>query len=148
MSFVFQQKSLCHIALRGSRCVYATFLLCICYHRSLIQACGLYAGCSSVVLSVATQHTHTQMPWKPLKASLFSAAYLQYYLIHYSICIVDKMSNPKTNAGTLCRVIPALCGSRFQLNGIHVWVSLKEASRVRRDAFILERFDPHCLDLF
>lgn len=95
-----------------------------------------------------TTHAHTQMPWKPLKASLFSAAYLQYYLIHYSICIVDKMSNPKTNAGTLCRVISALCGSRFQLNGIHVWVSLKEASRVRRDAFILERFDPHCLDLF
>lgn len=47
------------------------------------------------------QHTHTQTPWKPLKASLFSAACLLYYLIHYSICIIDKISNPKTSAGTL-----------------------------------------------
>lgn len=71
--------------------------------------------------------THAQAPWKPLKGSLFSAAYLQYYLIHYSICIVDNMSNPKESTGTLSGVISALCGSRFQLNGIHVWVPLRDA---------------------
>lgn len=62
------------------------------------------------------------------------------------------MSYPKTSTGTLSRVISALCGSRFQLNAIYVWLALRDASLRRRDAFILHKaldlFDPGWLNLF
>lgn len=63
------------------------------------------------VQSRTQTHTHLE----PQKRSLFSAAYLQCYLSHYGICIVDKMSYPKASADTLCRVISTQCGSTFQL---------------------------------
>lgn len=78
---IFQQKSLCHIALRGSRCVYATFLLCICYHRSLIQACGLYAGCSRHCLWQHNTRTHTNALKAPEGIS-------------FLCCLLTVLSNP------------------------------------------------------
>lgn len=72
--------------------------------RFLTGAAGVVFGAelTALILQEVCDKNPTLLT-QPQKGSpffFFSTPYLQYYLIHYSICMLDKMSNPKTGTGT------------------------------------------------
>lgn len=128
-----------HLSLRSSLCLYLCYVSVV---HMLLQELGKdYKPVWSLrrlkrhCLWLHNTHTHTNALKAPGGIS-------------FLCCLLTVLSNPlkylncwqDVKSQDKCKhsfwVISALCGSRFQLNGIHVWFSYKDASLVRKDAFI------------